>query len=143
MNKRGDGEKILSIWMFIIFGMIVLAVFITISMFYGQEADIRESQANVLSFRLQECFSLAEDLESIFDIQSNCNIGELGEDFYFNVSVYENGVFVKDFYSGNNDFEIQCRLEGRNFAKCSSSNVVKDGFEIKIYSGSNFMGGKL
>tara|TARA_Y100000310_G_scaffold223934_1_gene225809 strand:+ start:2917 stop:3336 length:420 start_codon:yes stop_codon:yes gene_type:complete len=138
MNKIG-GEKVLSIWMFLIFGLIALVVFVNVSMFYGQEVDIRETQSEVLVLRLEDCFS-SFDGEG-FDI-GECNVRELDEDFYFNVSVYREGVFMRDFYSGNPSFEVECRLPGKNFARCSSGSVLINDFEVEIYAGSNFRGRK-
>ncbi len=76
-----------------------------------------------------------------FAIES-CNIRELDESFYFNVSVYQDEKLVRDFYSGDVDFEIQCRLTGSHFAECVSESLSVGDFDVEIYAGSNFEGGR-
>tara|TARA_Y100000310_G_C20515584_1_gene731019 strand:- start:34 stop:450 length:417 start_codon:yes stop_codon:yes gene_type:complete len=138
MNKVG-GEKVLSIWMFLIFGVIALAVFVMVSMFYGQEFDIREAQAEVLVLRLENCFSsYSEDF-----LIDSCNIRELDEDFYFSVEVYGEGELIEEYSSGSPGFEVECELPSENFARCSSESISVNGFDIEILAGSNFLGGRV
>ena len=146
MNKRGD-EKILSIWMFIIWALIFLAVIIATSFFYGGEFDSREIHSKILLDRVASCFIEGNTFLEIKDIYSECNLNREvfdEEDFYFNLSYSGNSIFA-----GNKDFETQCALnddkKSKGFAQCSREKFYlkkgEDKLVVEIFTGNNYLGG--
>ena len=146
-----SGEKVLSLWMFFVWGLIALTMVSVVFIFYGQEADIKILQSDILIDRLADCFIEQGQLIEVNDVYSTCNLNkeifDKGE-FYFNISFLESSIS-----GGNKDFEIQCGLRktqseesSNNFARCSQRSFIalKDNQEInvEIFAGSNVRGGK-
>jgi len=82
MNKKGD-EKIMSVWNFLIWGVIGIAIVGGVYLIYSAEADVRELQAESLKNKVVDCFvvdgEISEGLfDDKFDIFSECNLDEKG-----------------------------------------------------------------
>jgi hypothetical protein len=155
-NKKAD-SRMLSPWLFVILGLICVAIVAGVLSYFSGTMDIRAYEAKSLSDRL--VYGISEDgflregvIGGGFNIFESSKINEKSLEntgvFYFNISVFDDeGVLVKSFSKGNGDFEIQCRLNGNNFAKCyyrEFSVLGKDNFnryKITILTGSN-NGGK-
>jgi len=159
MNKRAEVETTqpLSIWLILVIlvtlGVIVLGVYLVCFL----DIDVRNDESQILTNRLIGAISSGGYLnEKIFG--SNFSIlKEAGIDrksiedsqiFYFNVSIFHNGIIVKSFVSGNRDFEIICRLSGKNFPECYEKELLVldkknnfDNFKIFVLTGSNNKGG--
>lgn len=156
-NKKAD-SRLLSPWLFIVLGIIGVAIAVGVFSYYSGTMDIRPLEAKTLSDKL--VYGLSEDgylkegvIGGGYDIFSSSKIFEKALDnsgkFYFNVSMYnDQGKLEKEFIKGNIDFEIQCRLKGDKLAKCYYRELIlvdkKDlkPYKIKILAGSN-NGGKL
>jgi hypothetical protein len=153
-NKRGNDELIISPFFFLMLGVIGIAIITAVVVILSSDSDIRVGEAKTLNDRL--VYSLDESgylnekiFSGEFDILKDSNIDpkmiENSNDFYFNVGIYdEEGNLKYSFIKGNNDFEIQCGLNGKNLAKCFTRDISlinpKDTsqiFKIKIISGAN------
>ncbi|PIN94512.1 hypothetical protein COU53_03340 [Candidatus Pacearchaeota archaeon CG10_big_fil_rev_8_21_14_0_10_30_48] len=146
-----SGEKVLSLWMFLVWGLIALAIVLAVFIFYGQEADIKILQSDILIDRLADCFIDQGQFVDVGNVFEDCNLNKEIFDkgnFYFKVSFLEDSIS-----GGNKDFEIQCGLRktqdeksSENFARCSQRSFIalKDNQEInvEIFAGSNVRGGK-
>lgn len=151
MNKKAD-ERILSPWLFVVLTIIGLAIVISVWIFYSSESDVRYEEAKIMSDKLVYALSdsgyLIEGAEDDYDILKKAGIIPLlmkrEGDFYFNITILREDKLVKDFIFGNSDFEIQCRLNGKLFAKCYEREIFvadENGkLKIKILTGSNQRG---
>ena len=95
-------------------------------------------------------------LNKDFDIFKECGIDKRffrrGSNFYFNVSVYNNGIVITNFTAGDYSFERDCsivnKVSASKFAKCSEKTeiVLNDKNEIikiHVLTGSNQQGGRI
>ena len=159
MDKKG--EKLFSIWWFIIIIIIGLGIVAGVSLFYSSNLDIRSLEADALSSKVVKCISSSDGinptiLESNFDIFSECSLSQ---------SVFDNGKFfikisVSDFFTGesvighsfgNNAFEKNCDIKSKitavKYPECSSKSVYvidKDNkkYLVNVLAASNYKGGK-
>jgi hypothetical protein len=147
MNKLG--EKVLSIWMFGIWIIVGLAVVGGVFVFFNQNFDVRNIEANILNDKMKECLKQGEVLESLeggdFEL-GQCRIEEgffQEESNYFIKIVFEG----KEFKFGNFGFEKDCEigeglLKARNFPSCVEKIFFVEGKEVKLLTASNAEGGK-
>ena len=149
-GKRAD-SRMISPWLFLILAIIGVAIAVGVFSYFSGTADIRIREAKALSDRL--IYGISEEgylKEGVntggYDILEKSGIDSKVMDnqgfFYFNVSIYEGDRLKASFLKGNGDFEIQCRLSGKNLAKCYSREFFlldKTGslFKVKILTGSN------
>ena len=149
MNKKA-GERVLSIYLFIIYIIVGIGIVSGVIIFYGP-LDIREIEAEVLTDKVIDCLvdqgQLKEGvLESDFDLMEECKF-----DFRDNTQKYEGeeryGVSVKiyDFDSiklkkelskvGREDFLEFCGSEGKKIPKCNKKELyVLDGEDKVLLS---------
>lgn len=154
-NIKGE-ERFLSPWLFLVWALIGVAIVTGVLIFYSLKIDVRQTEAEILNTKLVDCLvdnGYLKNLES-FDIFEECNIDKeiIGNgDYYFNISVYEEGKLPKVISAGVKDFEIQCELrkesKSESFADCFKREVyaLKDNKRIiiKILTASNQLGAKI
>lgn len=148
-GKKAD-EKIMSIWMFIIWFAVAFSIVASIAFVYKVEVDIRELQSSAVAERIAECIiskgNLRQDFSSEFDVFKNCNLNKESENLYFKISAKE--IIVE---SGDKDIAMQCEIrtfaEAKEFGKCVRKKiyVLKDGkeTEVEIIIGSKNLGDKI
>ena len=155
-NKKGD-ERYLSPWLFLVWALIAVFIVAGVWIFYSAEVDIRAEESEVLSMRILDCLVDNGEINQIvfqenFDIFSECSLNKEilkeSREFYFNISLKDlNGKILKSISAGEKDFEIQCRLKGKNFALCSEKKVYvgrdKENLIMEILAGSNQQGAKI
>ncbi|VVB78628.1 Uncharacterised protein [uncultured archaeon] len=160
LNKHA-GEKLLTIWWFIVLGVIGGGIAIGVMIYITASINTNGVEAGILGERIVNCFvdngylknSVSKD---DFDIFKECNLDkkffEKGSYLYFNVSIYQGGIVLKDFSAGDYSLEKDCHItktvSANNFAKCSEiSEVAIDSRNetVKIYvlTGSNQKGGRV
>jgi len=156
LYKKGD-EKLLSIWMFIIWFIIAFAIVSGVWIFYSAKIDIKELQAQALNNRLSDCIAdkginNLDDKEKIF---SECRINKNFNNFYFRIDIYDSisSTKIKSISAGYPDLELQYNLREKssaeNFARCLENEiVVYDSGEnknliVKMIACSNNAGGKV
>jgi len=154
MDKKG-GERILSVWMFLVWVIVTIGIIMGLYVFYGVEVEVRDLQAEALSNSLFGCIveqgGIREDfLQDDFDVFDECRVSKeiFGKNiFYFKIEVFDSsGQVLKSVSKGNHDFEMQCELreqaEAKNFARCEEREFVDSGGrKLNILAGSNNMGG--
>lgn len=153
-NKKAE-ERFLSPWLFLVWALIGVAIVIGVLIFYSLKIDVRQTEAKILSTRLIDCLvdnGYLKNLEG-FDVFEECKIDKeiiWNGDYYFNVSVYEDGILYKNITAGVKDFEIHCELRKESkgeFADCYKREVyaLKDNKKviIKILTASNQLGARL
>jgi hypothetical protein len=156
-NKKGD-EKVLSVVMFAVWGIIALTIVIGTSLFYGGEADVRTIQSRVLVDRIADCLIEDSNVKNMEDYYSECNLDkELfdKEKLYLKISFFElklQNRIEEPIILGNKDLETQCNLridqnerKSSNFARCSTKEFYgvknQQNIRIEIIAGSNNQGG--
>ena len=148
-NKRAQMGKQVMIFSFLLL-MVIIGVGITlgVGIYFGTGYDARQADANVLAYKISNCFGN----NSISDIQSKfyatCGIDEKSlENNQIIMKICES-LNVEDcakdsatafLFSGSN-FQA-CVFSGGQgnvaFPRCSSSTVSKDGRSFTIIAGSN------
>tara|TARA_Y100000310_G_C20264141_1_gene615041 strand:- start:58 stop:540 length:483 start_codon:yes stop_codon:yes gene_type:complete len=154
-EKRAE-ERYMSPWLFLVWALIGVAIVGAVLIFYSAEADVREQESKILASRILDCISdnnylKTEFLLKDYDIFKECNFNkeilDESREFYFSVSAIGTGISKKIIY-GEKDFEIQCELEGKNFAKCSRKRAFlldsnDNKITLEIFAGSNQQGRKI
>ena len=157
MDKRAD-SKLLSIWLFIILGLIGVGIVAGVLIFYSVGVDLREEEALSLNNKIIDVFVdgsyLNEKIfEEGFDITETAGLNrELFFDerlFYLKIDLIDDdGNRVKGYpiILGYEGFETECQLPGENFPKCKkriiSVNRREDNkqYKLEIITGSNQRG---
>ena len=151
-DKRGD-ERILSIYLFIIYIIVSIGVVSGVLLFHGAGLDIRIVEAGVLSDKIINCLveegELKDEiLEEDFDLTSFCKINLKDNSASYDGEVQLGvGVELFDFNScvkeeiegeteisctnnlrnkievGRNDYFGFCELEGDKIPKCSEKYI--------------------
>ncbi len=145
MNRKGAIGEQLSVFYFI-FLMLMIGVGIVIgtSIFYGKGYDYRQTEADLLNYKIEKCI-LENDLDENFfkeeNFFANCKLSKevltrnnllkicdgFGENCFVNREAYV--ILGSNFNS--------CKLENKNSPKCSVKEIEKDGKRYVIISGSN------
>ncbi|MBS3073008.1 hypothetical protein J4477_04200 [Candidatus Pacearchaeota archaeon] len=160
IDKRG--EKLFSIWWFIIIIIVGLGIITGVNLFYSFNLDVRSLESDILANKVIKCVADSgginvDILNEDFDLYSKCEISQ---------SVLENNKYfvkisVMDFFSGNvliehkygnnvfeRDCEIKSKLIAQNYPECSEKTVYvidSDGnkYLINVLTASNYKGGKI
>ena len=161
-NKKAD-ERYLSPWMFIIWGLIGVAIVAGVIIFYSSSLDVREEESKILLNRVADCLvgvgNVNENyFKEDFDFYQECNLNkeifESGKLYYVGIIFYNSsGQEIKDFRKeyGVLSWKTLCDYQkGKtesNFPQCSqgilyAANSSQD-FRIKIIAGSNQIGSKI
>ena len=160
MNKKGF-ENWDDLGMFILTGVILsLVIFFGLWTFYSVGADVRLEEAKSMSDKLAEGVLENGDLRSeilsqnyyaeelMKDSLINEEVIGSGGDFYFNISIYQGDILLKEFVSGRQIFSVECFLPGDSTPQCFSRELsvfdkLGGKYKIKILTGSNQLGGRL
>jgi hypothetical protein len=155
LSNRANSQ-LLTPWMFFVLGLIWIAITIGVFTFFSSTADVRIKEAKAMSDKIiagisENGYLNEEVIGSNYDILGDSLISRKMMDnsgfFYFNLSIYDNNELKNSFTYGNSDFEIQCRLNGKQLAKCYEREfylIDKSSFKIlkiKLLTGSNNHGG--
>lgn len=100
MHSKKAGERILSIWMFIVWGIIFLGITSAVLAIYSVRVDVKGVEAGILSDKIIGCISengyLRQDFSYGFDIFSECGIDKEVIERAGNYNIL---IEVYDFYS--------------------------------------------
>jgi hypothetical protein len=158
-KKKGQVADITDIlWTVFIFVIIGVGVFVSVSIFYSSTIDVRLVESKIISEKLansvvEDGHLLEEVLNNNFDIFEKSKISKSvlvnNGNFYFSLVILNATNEIKKFEAGNNDFLIQCKLPGKNFAVCYNKEMYalnktnsSQIFKINITTGSNNRGSK-
>jgi len=141
-NKKA-GERILSIYLFIIYIIVTIGIVSGVLLVYGSALDVREVEAGILNDKVIDCLVeqgvLKENVfEENFDLLDFCNLD-------FSENEYGVGIKLLDFDSleelkeemvfGRDDYLQYCELKGDKIPKCDEKEIyilMEEG--IKDYS---------
>ncbi len=144
MNKKG-GERVLSFYWFLIFGIIAIAVVSGVFIFYSAQTDVRKVEANILADRVINCFVEkgkinAENFNGAKQngIETTCDFSfkdenyrqSESEQFYVKVSLTKNGA-REEIKTRMSTYEGFCGQEKskKNIPLCAEKKVVVSGEE--------------
>ncbi|PIN77214.1 hypothetical protein COV15_02615 [Candidatus Woesearchaeota archaeon CG10_big_fil_rev_8_21_14_0_10_34_12] len=150
MNKNG-GDDILTIWWWLVAGIVAVAIFIMVTIYASKPIDIRNIESALLTEKILDCISedgkILSDV-SIFDIDSCVNLGTEYSEKQFFVKIQElkadckEDCLISEKISGRSDFEIYCEKEyGGKVPVCKeislllSKNGVNEILKIKTVIG--------
>ena len=155
MNKKA-GERILSIYLFIIYIIVGIGIVSGVLIFKGSDLDVREIEADILSDRIIDCLveqgRLRGDFfDADFDLTKKC-----GLDFKDNTEKYQGeeryGVWVglynfdepfvstiKQIESDKKGFLELCKSKGDKITVCNTEELyvldnLGDKYLLKILS---------
>lgn len=134
MNKKG-GEKWLSVWWIFVLAIIGGAIVIGVLIYYNQDINAKEFEADILAERIMRCILdngyLREDfLEKDFDVYKECGFNqevfEKTSNFYFDILVEdeEGEVLGKEIPKGDVNIRKNCDIVdsgdigARHFPRC-------------------------
>ena len=145
-NKKA-GERILSIYLFIIYIIVSVGIVSGVILFRS-DLDVREIEAGILSDKVIDCLveqgRLREDFfEADFDLIAECDFNfkdntkkyEGEERYAVNVesSYFDNKKALKKVEAGKTDLLTYCGLEGEKIPKCNLKELyVLDVLDDKI-----------
>lgn len=159
-NKKA-GEKLLTIWWFIVLGVIGGGIGIGVMIYFSATVNTNGVEAGILGERIMNCISengyLKNNvLNGSFDIFKECNIDkrlfEKGSYLYFNVTIYNKDITLANFIAGDYSLERDCsianKISASHFAKCDekAETILNDKNEIikiHVLTGSNQQGGRV
>ena len=142
--KKAD-ERYLSIWMFMVWIVIGIALIWEVIIFYSEQADVRYYEADMLGGRVLDCLSLKFTSQTSFDIYSECGLNkdviENSGSYYLSFSVKEkvSGKETLSFGVGPSSWAVQCEYQKvrkkveKNFPQCSYRTLEYMGEDGKTY----------
>ncbi|HKZ33883.1 MAG TPA: hypothetical protein VJ142_01440 [Candidatus Nanoarchaeia archaeon] len=127
-NKKG-GEKVISVYWFIILFLVAGAIVYMVGSFYGKPYDVRQIEADLLASKASKCVSYAgylneEILEPQFleNFPESCAITFKGaEERYslkLNLTNLSSGERLFETEKGNINLKFSCGLKGENLPFC-------------------------
>jgi len=135
------GNKIISVYWFVILFIVAGAVVYMALSFYGKPYDIRETEANALLNKVAKCLSEAGYLEKGVlgpefkeNFAEKCHLNFETEDayewkergqYYVEINFYD---FLTDqeistIKEGNEDLKADCKLEGKTSPVCLKRSI--------------------
>jgi len=152
-NKKA-GERLLSIYLFIIYIIVIIGLVSGIINFKDSSLDVRNKEAGVLTDKVIDCLveqgRLREDFfEADFDLIAECDFNfkdntekYLGEERYavrVDSFYFENKKALKNVEAGKTDLLTYCGLEGEKIPKCNIKelyvlDVLDDKILLKVIS---------
>lgn len=133
-NKRG-GEKLFSIWWFLILGITAVGIGYGVVLFYSQDIDIREFETGLIYSHIGNCIVhnnvlVDEVLNEDFDIYSYCHIDKkvFEESFYLNLVIKDDEEnIIKEISIGNLDLRKQCEIvfDSKNTQKVIATSYAR------------------
>ena len=137
-NKRAD--ELLSIWWFIIFGVVGVAIVYGTMTFYSFPLDIRAYEAETISDNLASCIFDNQEafVSNNLDYFTDCRLNKelFGANSKYFVTVSSDGKTTK---IGNPQYEKLCEIksalkQAKNYPECMEKNfsIFEKGAEYKI-----------
>jgi len=154
-NKKGD--KIISVYWFVILFIVAGAIVYMVISFYGEPYDIREAEAYALTNKAARCLSdagyLEEEALSVafkenfvekcgfnFETEDIYNWRERGQ-YYIEIDFYDfsTNQGISTIKTGNEALKTDCGLKGEGFPVCLERSFYildreKNQYQIDILS---------
>ena len=136
MNKTG-GDKIISVYWFVILFIVAAAIAYMVISFYGKPYDVRELEANALTNRIADCVSqngylreetltegfkenLLEQCNLNFEVEDACGWKEQGQ-FYVEIEILDFNPSkgkISEAFAGNSNLKNFCEIKGEGSPFC-------------------------
>lgn len=155
MDKRAD-SRLLSIWLFIIFGMIAVVIVAGVWISYSINIELKEEEAlslnnKIIDVLVDNGYLNERVFEEDFDIIEEADLSEklFIEDriFYLKINILDlESDEVNTIVLGYEGFETECQLPGKDFPKCVKRIILvrrkadNKGYGLEIITGSNQKG---
>jgi len=136
-KKAQAGNILMSFWFFFLLTIISVSISIGVIIYFGEEYDFRQVDANTLNEKILSCLEKNEiNFEENENFFETCSLNEkvLNESYF---------IFIKK----NNDriFELgpgdttRCALADKNikFPRCTNSTIIKDEDKFFIQVGAS------
>ena len=153
IKSKKAGERYMTPYLFFIWVGLVVAVIVSVLVFYSIKGDVRGAESEIFISKIVECIikdnQLASDFSNSWDILENCKIdqgliGKKEADFYISIKITKESQGLYNLIKGNPIFEEQCELPGEHMPSCASATILalkgKEKIVIKIKTGSNNQG---
>ena len=163
MNKKAD-ERILSIYLFIIYIIVSIGIISGVLVFYGSVLDVREPETDILINKIIDCSVQQGELnEEILnekfnlvdfcrlDFKDNTKLGNEEGQYFVKINLFnfsscsknENKLIcsekIKEISAGRTDFSEFCSLAGEKIPKCQTKEIYilnsKKKFLLQIIAG--------
>lgn len=156
-NKKG-GERVLSIYLFIIYIIVAVGIVSGVIIFYGKPLDVRSLEAEILTDKVIDCLveqgELKSEVGDSFDLLKNCKFDfkdntrkyEGDERYAVKVELYDfnTGGLIKPLpIAGDISFFEFCNMEGDKIPRCNEKQVYVLEGENKILLKINSAVGKV
>jgi len=138
VNKKAQsGEMMIILWFFFLLSLIGLGIATGSYLFFGQEYEFRQIEADILNNKISECFldNNIDTDEIETQLYSVCAINKNVIDKEYSILILLDDIEIYDFHYD----KTQCALSDLNkyFSKCSSSTIIKNNLKYTILTGSN------
>jgi len=136
LSKNKKGDKLISVYWFVILFIVAAAIVYMVISFYGGPYDVREAEANALTNKIARCLSYAGYLKEgvlsadfrenfikkckfNFEVEDIYGWRELGQ-YYVEVNFYNFVTMTEAFTikEGNEALKTDCGLKGKGFPVC-------------------------
>ncbi len=146
-NKKG-GERVLSLYWFLILGIVAIVVVSGVFIFYSAQTDVREVETNILADKIIQCFVNNGVFDSVKFIKSEtegiektCNLvlNDLSykyqdpEQYYVKVTLMREGI-KKEIKTRMQEYEPYCgqKRSKKNIPLCAEKRIM-------VLDGNNFV----
>lgn len=159
MKKRAI-EKIMTIWWFVIWIIVIVGVVGNVYIFVNREIDYRRIDVKILNDKISSClqnnyFNFSKDDEELKkDILEICNLNNNtfnSEIFSVKIKIENNDIMIREIVLGSKAMFVQCEikkgLKAVHYPICLENEInikYKNSlYKIKIYSASNAKGKRI
>jgi len=160
MKNKKAIEKIMTIWWFFIWVIIIVCVVINVAIFTNREIDYRKIDATILANKISLCISqekvdLFQDNIKEEDFVKNCSFYEdtFTEGIHAaKITIYDKSKnFEKNLVLGSEDMFVQCKIKedtkANQYPDCDSREILivkktKD-YVVNITTASNLFGKRI
>lgn len=157
LSDKKAGERILSIYLFIIYIIVGVGIVSGVILFRSSNLDVREIEAGILTDKVIDCLveqgKLRTDFDENFDLIGECNFNfkdntkkYQGEERY-GVKIesfdFDSGVLKGEIKVGKTSLLTYCGLEGDKIPKCNLKELYVLKGDEKILLKINSVVGKV
>jgi hypothetical protein len=153
INGKKAREEYLSIFMFVAWILIALALIYSVSLFRSVQSDVRIYESDILNKKIVGCILEEYGVVKDFNLYSKCRINEgviNNSGYYINLTIFDSlsKKIASSFLEGPSSWQIECDYQKskkqieKNFAQCVYKSMHffgKDGkdYELNLLTAVN------
>ena len=145
MKDKKGGDKVISVYWFVILIIIAGGIFAMVSSFYNHPYDVREVEAGIMINKISDCLSTAGELNFELNQQlkdnflDNCNLNLNVEDkwekpqYYFEINFYKEDDLTNSNFTitlGDKALTASCNIQEEKEYKREVKCVEDDFFSL-------------